>query len=152
MRTVQCFNLLLTFFQLFVYNFFQGSPLRWATKADEIAMTTSMISTGSPMREHQPQQPQAASIIENQQRSCSANHLDAIVDILGVPSELLTQRDFNKRLFLLKDKKGHPNGVLRRNLRTRHRYYIHTSYNGVERSKITFAKSIFRNKPNFFSF
>ena len=103
--------------------FFQGSPLRWAAKADEIAMTTSMISTGSPMREHQPQnQPPAASIIENQQRSCSANHLDAIVDILGVPSELLTQRDFNKRLFLLKDKKGHPNGVLRRNLRTRHRY------------------------------
>jgi len=82
-----------------------------------------MISTGSPMREHQPQnQPPAASIIENQQRSCSANHLDAIVDILGVPSELLTQRDFNKRLFLLKDKKGHPNGVLRRNLRSRHRY------------------------------
>lgn len=42
--------------------------------------------------------------IDNSHRSCSANQLDVIVDILGVPSELLSQRDFNKRLFLLKDK------------------------------------------------
>ena len=82
-------------------------------------------STGSPLKDlagnlnHHPNQ----DMIENQ-RSCSANHLDAIVDILGVPSELLSQRDFNKRLFLLKDKKGHVNkanaGVLRRNLRSKY--------------------------------
>ena len=89
-------------------------------------MTTSMTaSTGSPLKDlagnlnHHPNQ----DIMENQ-RSCSANHLDAIVDILGVPSELLSQRDFNKRLFLLKDKKGHVNkanaGVLRRNLRSKY--------------------------------
>ena len=49
-----------------------------------------------------------------EQRSCSANQLDVIVDILGVPSDLLNQRDSNKRLFLLKanDKKE---TVLRRN-------------------------------------
>ena len=94
--------------------------MRWAAKADEIAMTTSMTSTGSPLKEHQPRD-----IIENQ-RSCSANHLDAIVDILGVPSELLSQRDFNKRLFLLKDKKC-PNGVVRRNLRPKHRSNASTS-------------------------
>ena len=80
-------------------------------------------STGSPLKDlagnsnHQD--------IQESQRSCSANHLDAIVDILGVPSELLSQRDFNKRLFLLKnDKKGHVNkannGVLRRNLRSKY--------------------------------
>ena len=90
-------------------------------------MTTSMTaSTGSPLKDlagnlnhHHPNH----DIMENQ-RSCSANHLDAIVDILGVPSELLSQRDFNKRLFLLKDKKGHVNkanaGVLRRNLRSKY--------------------------------
>ena len=88
-------------------------------------MTTSMTaaSTGSPLKDlagnsnHQD--------IQESQRSCSANHLDAIVDILGVPSELLSQRDFNKRLFLLKnDKKGRVNkannGVLRRNLRSKY--------------------------------
>ena len=52
--------------------------------------------------------------IFTEQRSCSANQLDVIVDILGVPSDLLNQRDSNKRLFLLKanDKKE---TVLRRN-------------------------------------
>ena len=54
-----------------------------------------------------------------EQRSCSANQLDVIVDILGVPSELLNQRgDYsNKRLFLLKDKKSETassSGVVRR--------------------------------------
>ena len=110
------------------YFVFQGSPLRWATKADEIGMTSSVTSACSPLRDEATQQPQPhsqhpqggsqqnqqhhASITE--QRSCSANQLDVIVDILGVPSELLSQRDSNKRLFLLKasDKKE---TVLRRN-------------------------------------
>ncbi len=82
---------------------FQGSPLRWAAKADEIGMTSSVTSACSPLRDeaamasHQPQQ-------SIEQRSCSANQLDVIVDILGVPSELLSQRDSNKRLFLLRTK------------------------------------------------
>ena len=87
-------------------------------------MTTSMTaaSTASPLKDLAGNSNQ--DILESQ-RSCSANHLDAIVDILGVPSELLSQRDFNKRLFLLKnDKKGHVNkantGVLRRNLRSKY--------------------------------
>ena len=54
-------------------------------------------------RNQQQQYSESSSITE--QRSCSANQLDVIVDILGVPSELLSQRDSNKRLFLLKDKK-----------------------------------------------
>ena len=77
-------------------------------------MTSSVTSACSPLRDEatqqqphsqqqQQQQQQQSSSIE--QRSCSANHLDVIVDILGVPSECLNQRDSNKRLFLLKDKK-----------------------------------------------
>lgn len=96
----------------------QGSPLRWATKADEIAMTSSVTSAYSPLKEKL-----GEAMAENpHQRSCSANELDAIVDILGVPSELLSQRDFNKRLFLLKaDKKiAEPKVIqLRRNNRNR---------------------------------
>ena len=102
-------------------------------------MTTSMTaSTGSPLKDlagnlnyHHPNH----DIMENQ-RSCSANHLDAIVDILGVPSELLSQRDFNKRLFLLKDKKGHVvnkanAGVLRRNLRSKYLKNTKTNSNNT---------------------
>ena len=33
--------------------------------------------------------------------------MDAIVDILGVPSEVLSQRDFNKRLILMAEKSNH---------------------------------------------
>ena len=65
-------------------------------------MTTSACSPilrDAEAAQHQ----QSSSNIE--QRSCSANQLDVIVDILGVPSECLNQRDSNKRLFLLKDKK-----------------------------------------------
>ena len=79
-------------------------------------MTSSVTSACSPLRDGSENQHQlhynSSSITE--QRSCSANQLDVIVDILGVPSDLLNQRDSNKRLFLLKanDKKE---TVLRRN-------------------------------------
>lgn len=80
-------------------------------------MTSSVTSAYSPLKD------KLGEAVENQQqRSCSANELDAIVDILGVPSELLTQRDFNKRLFLLKAEKkvAEPKVIqLRRNNRNR---------------------------------
>lgn len=81
----------------------QGSPLRWAAKADEIGMTSSVTTACSPLRDEVATASAEPKSIE--QRSCSANQLDVIVDILGVPSELVNQRD-NKRLFLRsKDKK-----------------------------------------------
>ncbi len=63
-----------------------------------------MTSATSPLKDDLLQQQSAAVEQENQRISSSANQLDVIVDILGVPSELLSQRDFNKRLFLLKDR------------------------------------------------
>ena len=92
-------------------------------------MTSSVTSACSPLRDEATQQPQPhsqhpqggsqqnqqhhASITE--QKSCSANQLDVIVDVLGVPSELLSQRDSNKRLFLLKAPDKKKKTVLRRN-------------------------------------
>lgn len=73
--------------------------MRWAAKADEIGMTSSVTSACSPLRDEASGSNTGGQSIE--QRSCSANQLDVIVDILGVPSELLN----NKRLFLRKDKK-----------------------------------------------
>ena len=62
-------------------------------------MTSSVTSACSPLKE------EIEHRAEHLRSSCSANQLDAIVDILGVPSELLNQKDYsNKRLFLLKEK------------------------------------------------
>ena len=83
-------------------------------------MTSSLITTGSGL----PQSPikdQLVSVSGTRRalspvyksscpRSCSANQLDTIVDILGVPPDLMSQRDLNRRLFLLnrKPKKSSP--------------------------------------------
>ena len=109
------------------YHSCKGSPLRWAAKADELTgggntsshMTSSLIvnpttsnilpkndNSGAIMTASVTSQVVQGGTLQkvtSNQRSCSANHLDLIVDILGVPSELLTQRDFNKRLFLLEE-------------------------------------------------
>ena len=112
------------------YHSCKGSPLRWAAKADELAsaaagsgsntMTSSLIvnptmanilnsteecrgNMSSSVTSPRIQGPLQK--VTSHQRSCSTNHLDLIVDILGVPSDLLTQRDLNKRLFLLEDEK-----------------------------------------------
>ena len=108
------------------YNSCKGSPLRWAAKADEViagssgsnTMTSSLIAnaTISSVLNANEEQKEVMSTsvtsprmqlqkMASPQRSCSDNHLDLIVDILGVPSELLTQRDLNRRLFLLEEGK-----------------------------------------------
>ena len=102
-KTESGFSIPFFFFQFsrhnWIFTFFQGSPLRWAAKADEIGMTSSVTSACSPLKE------EIEHRAEHLRSSCSANQLDAIVDILGVPSELLNQKDYsNKRLFLLKEK------------------------------------------------
>lgn len=109
------------------YNSCKGSPLRWAAKADEITagnsgsntMTSSLIANAAMntiLNSNEEQREVMSSSVtsprmqlqklSSPQRSCSDNHLDLIVDILGVPSELLTQRDLNKRLILLEEGKG----------------------------------------------
>ena len=91
----------------------KGSPMRWAAKAEELAvggaMTSSLISANfSPTKDpvmtgsYSHQSPLRTRACP---RSCSANQLDVIVDILGVPSDLISQRDLNKRLFLLNGRK-----------------------------------------------
>ena len=58
--------------------FLQGSPLRWAAKADEIGMTSSVTSACSPLKDSECTMEQTPSHQQKQQRSCSANQLDAI--------------------------------------------------------------------------
>ena len=92
----------------------RGSPRRWAAKVDEIEAAASGTADTTLATIEQPGggacqavQVENPSILQQPHqppRSCSVNELDVIVDLLGVPSELLTQRDLNKRLVLLKEK------------------------------------------------
>ena len=61
--------------------FLQGSPLRWAAKADEIGMTSSVTSACSPLKDSECTMEQISSHQQKQQRSCSANQLDAIGNV-----------------------------------------------------------------------
>jgi hypothetical protein len=95
----------------------KGSPRRWAAKVDEIAAMAAMtevemivVGEKERMTGDEPEAAVAEAAVvspatTNPARSSSANELDIIVDLLGVPSDLLTQRDLNRRLFLLNEKK-----------------------------------------------
>ena len=103
------------------YHSCKGSPLKWAAKADELThassgsnpMTSSLIVNSTTMSNNRSindtgntsimTSPKHMQSVMPHQKSCSANQLDLIVDILGVPSDLLAQRDPNKRLFLHKE-------------------------------------------------
>ena len=107
------------------YHSCKGSPLKWAAKADELThagsgsnpMTSSLIVNSTTMSNNRNisdtgntsimtssvTSPKHMQSVMPHQKSCSANQLDLIVDILGVPSDLLAQRDLNKRLFLHKE-------------------------------------------------
>lgn len=80
----------------------KGSPRRWAAKADEITRETEMSNSDQVMAKSLNL---ADLTTTNPWQSNSANELDMIVDLLGVPSDLLGQQDLSKRLILLGDKK-----------------------------------------------
>lgn len=89
----------------------RGSPRRWAAKVDELvaeAATSAAVVEGggdvaSLARIASPVRHDAEAAVG---RSSSATDLDVIVDLLGVPSDLLSQRtDLNKRLVLMKEER-----------------------------------------------
>ena len=70
----------------------KGSPLRWATKADELAtmMTTSMIAA-APQKEKEFSRINDSSELSACQRSCSANEVIIIIFTFPLGSTLAWQ-------------------------------------------------------------
>ncbi len=89
----------------------KGSPRRWAAKVDELGPSTAAAEVGEAIVVEKEAVVGACALSASTMpglspsRSCSANELDVIVDLLGVPSDLLTQKDLNRRLFLLNERK-----------------------------------------------
>ncbi len=92
----------------------RGSPRRWAAKVEEIATPTVEKPLVPPQEDvmvtsamAQLGGPPAATVMVTSTRECRSSSLggglDEIVDVLGVPSDLVPPSDLNKRLVLLKE-------------------------------------------------